>query len=149
MKHKPWWKWLLFWHPLLVVLLWCIVLPALIYGLAVPSAPPLLAYGSYALSAYALVLLVLALPRMIRMARRFRDTNRIALRFRGDTVWRTSALLRFSLLLNLLYAALQLVSGIYYRSVWFYSLSAYYALLALMRIFVLRRLRREHDLLTE
>lgn len=149
MKHKTWWKRLLFWHPLLVILLWCAALPMLIYGLAVPDAHPAVVYGSYALSAYALVLLVLALPRMIRMAQQFRDTNRIALRFRGDTVWRTSTMLRFSLILNTLYAALQLVSGFYYRSIWFYALAAYYALLALVRLFVLRRLRREHDLLTE
>ncbi len=42
-------------------------------------------------------------------------------------------------MVNLLYIALKLTSGIYYRSWWFITLAAYYALLAVMRFLLLWR----------
>ena len=43
----------------------------------------------------------------------------------------------------MLYAVLQLGSGIYYHSAWFYTLSGYYVILAVMRYFLLKETRHK------
>ncbi|MBP0964064.1 MAG: hypothetical protein J5999_02100 [Oscillospiraceae bacterium] len=50
-----------------------------------------------------------------------------------DIPFRTHISLYGSLAVNLVYAALNLVSGVMYSSVWFYILAFYYTVLALMR----------------
>lgn len=46
-----------------------------------------------------------------------------------------------SLLINTSYAAFQLVLGIYHCSFWFYAISVYYIMLAVIRFFLLRDIR--------
>lgn len=48
-----------------------------------------------------------------------------------------------SLVLNIAYAIMQFGLGMYNNSVWFYALSTYYFLLALMRFFLLKEARRD------
>ncbi|MBQ8236810.1 MAG: hypothetical protein IJZ39_01495 [Oscillospiraceae bacterium] len=100
-----------------------------------------LAYVSYGLSAYALILLCFRLPGIIRFWIHFRKTNSFALRYFSDLQYRTTLSLNFSTVINLLYAALQLYAGVQQASVWFYALAAYYAMLALMRFFLLKETR--------
>lgn len=104
-----------------------------------------LAYGSYGLSAYALVLLCFRLPGIIRFWINFRKTNPFAVRYFSDVQYRTTLSLHASTVINLLYAALQLWAGLQQHAFWFYALAVYYAMLALMRFFLLRQ-TRIHDL---
>ena len=108
------------------------------------SATPM-AYASYGLSAYALVLLCFRLPRIIRFSIRFKRTNPFAVRYFSDLQYRTNLSLYISTAINLLYAGLQLASGIQQQAVWFYALAIYYAMLALMRFFLLKQ-TRVHEL---
>ena len=98
-----------------------------------------LAYASYGLSAYALVLLCVRLPGIIRYWVNFKKTNPFAVRYFKDVQYRTRLSLNISTVINLLYAGLHLWSGARQHSVWFYSLAVYYARLALMRFFLLRQ----------
>lgn len=59
-------------------------------------------------------------------------------RFSTDSQFKTKLTLYFSVSFNLLYALFQLVMGIRESSVWFYALSAYYAVLGSMRFFLLK-----------
>ncbi len=43
-----------------------------------------------------------------------------------------------SVSINIFYAVIQLISGIYFHELWFYALAAYYILLIVMRVFLLR-----------
>ena len=128
----------------------CIALPSfalVIYVLDQGSHGPL-AYAVYVLSAYALVISITGGPGIITGFAQWikahpltRKMLRIPLvkRFAEDVRFRTSVSLYQGLLVNLLYIALKLTSGIYYRSWWFITLAAYYALLAVMRFLLLWR----------
>lgn len=105
-----------------------------------------LAYAAYLASAYALIVFLTGLPQIVRAAvgwaRGLSLTRRLleapaARRFFGDVAFRTRLMLWQGLAVNLLYAALKLVSGILYHSAWFLALAAYYALLAAMRVLLL------------
>ncbi len=118
-----------------------------IYVLASGMNGSALCYFSYILSAYALILVSTGLARILQ-AMRQKDAMPALLkkteafhavrRFREDIHFRTVCALSRGFLVNLLYIAVKLTAGIYYRSVWFLSLAVYYMLLAAMRFFLLR-----------
>lgn len=60
-------------------------------------------------------------------------------RYLTETAFRTQVSLYMALGINILYAAMKMLSGFYYHSVWFGTLAAYYAMLALMRFLLLRK----------
>nr|WP_325185130.1 hypothetical protein [uncultured Oscillibacter sp.] len=112
------------------------------------GGPP--AYLSYLASAYALTILVLGLPGAVRSARRWTDCHPLAKKIRSiplsrryveDITFRTEVSLGVGFAVNLLYIAMKLVSGIYYRSAWLIALAVYYTLLAVMRFLLLCRKR--------
>lgn len=70
-------------------------------------------------------------------------------RFVSDAKFRTEVSLYQGFAINLLYIAIKMASGIYYRSLWFISLAVYYILLAVMRFLLLHRRSRENDLLLQ
>lgn len=143
--------WLLFPHIAIVVLLVPIAAALLIHTFAFGSPDDAVAYVSYFLSAYALVIICVRAPRLFRAADRLREENPYVRRYIRDTRLRMKLSLYISVSINILYALLQLVSGIHYGSVWFYALSVYYTLLAVMRLLFLRDARRKErqDLLSE
>ena len=130
------------------------------YGLvitvfAVPIDHPAVEYASYLCSAYALIITITGFPHFrtfIRGIRRRVDehplmrklkSTAIGERYFSDVRFRSEVSLYQGLLINLLYIAMKLFSGVYYRSVWFIALAVYYALLALMRYLLLRRRKTE------
>ena len=111
-----------------------------------------LEYTSYIASAYALVISITGLPYLKMAAqkvkayilnhplmKKFRSTA-VGERFMRDIHFRTGVSLGGGLFINLLYIVMKLVSGIYYRSTWFIALAAYYALLAVLRLLLVRRM---------
>lgn len=131
--------WRLLFPPLALALILIPVAAVLvIYVLAGGQTSQWVAYGSYGLSAYALVVLCLRLPRWTRGFGRLKTENPYVHRYLTDVHWRIQLSLYISLTINILYALLQLCSGFYYHSIWFYALSGYYALLAFMRYFLLK-----------
>lgn len=113
----------------------------LVYSFAVESANSAVVYCSYALSAYGLALLCVRAPAVLRKAKRVKEENKYVNRYVTDVHLRVKLSLYTSLLLNTAYAVFQLALGLYHASVWFYSLALYYALLAVMRFFLLRDVR--------
>ena len=128
-------------HPVLAWPLMTAGFGLVLYAAFSGQADTPLAYASYGLSAYALILLCFRLPRIIRACIRFKRTNPFAVRYFADPQYRTTMSLNISTVINLLYAGLQLASGIQQHSLWFYALAVYYAMLALMRFFLLRQTR--------
>ena len=53
--------------------------------------------------------------------------------------------LSFSLFFNVAYALLQAAFGALYESVWFYTLAGYYAVLAVMRLFLLHYIKKNEQ----
>lgn len=135
--------------PLFVVMTAAPAFAAVIYVLVKNVSGPL-AYISYLASAYALIVLALGIPGMVRSARHWivchpltRKLLSIPLgrRYVRDVKFRTEVSLGIGFTVNLLYIAMKLVSGIYYRSTWFIALAVYYTLLAVMRFLLLYRRR--------
>lgn len=111
-------------------------------------------YAAYLLSAYAMILTVTGLPDIVRAGKRWIAEHplvRLLLRvpvfekYVREVSFRTEIALYQGLFVNLLYVALKLGSGIYYRSIWFGSLVIYYFLLAVMRFSLIHHVRSRKD----
>ena len=100
--------------------------------------------GSYVLAFYTLTILCARMPELVRGLQNFKSENRYVQLWTGDVRLRTNVTLSGSALWNGAYGALQLGLGIYHKSAWFYALAAYYATLAVMRLFLVRHTLR-HD----
>lgn len=121
----------------------CVVIPAFVlltYVLMGGINGPL-AYLSYAVSAYGLVVAVIWIVHSGKRIRAWTADIPFAQRYLKDAKWRTEISLYAGFAINLLYIALKMVSGLYYCSLWFVSLAVYYALLAVMRFLLLYRRR--------
>lgn len=81
-----------------------------------------------------------AVPERIRAQPLVRMVSERVLdqRFFTDALFRTKCMLYPGFAANLLYAVMQLVLGICYRSIWSGALAVYYALLAMMRLQLLK-----------
>ena len=101
------------------------------------------AYISYVLSAYSLIIVCI---RIIRMPKKGIQSalhrNPYVHRYLTDISFKTHVSLYLSLGLNLLFAAMKAFFGFHYHSVWFGTLAAYYIMLAVMRFLLLRYVNR-------
>ena len=105
-----------------------------------------IAYPSFALSAYALSILCARIARSAGAVKKGVQTaihsHPVTHRYFSDVSYKVHVSLYLSLGLNLLYAAMKLFYGAYYRSVWFGTLAVYYILLAVMRFLLLHHVSR-------
>ena len=111
----------------------------------------ILSYLAYILSAYAIIITITGINGIIEAVRngvkkltllkKIRSTA-LGSRFLEDAVFRSEIILNCGLIVNLLYVALNLFSGIRYRSTWFIALAFYYALLSAMRAMLARYVHR-------
>lgn len=99
-------------------------------------------YVVYVFSFYTLtvlcVLCVKVLPKRYRKIKQKVYDNPMGNRYLTDAEFKTHVSLYGSLAVNLLYAATNLISGIWYVSAWSVTLAAYYMILAVMRFLLLR-----------
>lgn len=133
---------ILFPHRGFVVLLVPISVILLIYSFTARNVDDMVQYLSYFLSAYSLTILCLRVPAIMRIMKAVRRRNKYLNLYFGDAALRVELSLYSSLALNSAYALMQFGLGLYNRSVWFYALSVYYFLLALMRFFLLKEARK-------
>lgn len=121
-----------------------------IYALAGENVNPAVAYVSYFLSAYALIITVTGITGVVRFVRQGIDKHplvRKALdvplvgRFLKEDLFRAEAALYQGFFINFLYAGIKMFAGIFYRSAWFATLAVYYILLAIMRASLLHFVR--------
>lgn len=131
-----------------------IALPAfalVTYVLATGLTDSPLSYVSYAASFYALTVVCANGPRVVSALRRDfprhplvekARNSRPGRRFLAEPAYRAEVALCAGLLVNLLYAAVKMISGIMYRSVWFGALAGYYLLLSALRYALLHHARR-------
>lgn len=97
-----------------------------------------LAVVSYVLSFYTLLTVCLRMPDIITFIRKIKNENKYLKQYFGDPELRVRISLHLSLLINISYAVFQIVLGAVHSSLWYYSLGAYYAVLSIMRFFVVR-----------
>lgn len=109
------------------------------------------AYIIYLLSAYSLVVFVVALPELIKKTKAFvldRRTVKKLLssslggRYLTDLTFRGGFSIYQVMTVNFLYALFRTVTGIMYSSVWFISMAVYHFLLGGMRAYLIFAFRR-------
>lgn len=102
------------------------------------------AYISYVLSAYGLTIVcarIYGIPKQVLTDMLYR--NKYVRRYLTDIVFKTHVSLYISLGINLLFAAMKLLFGVWYGSVWFGTRAVYYMMLAGMRFLLLRHVSRK------
>ncbi len=142
---------LIFFSPRLTIFLTALGFALVIAVFVVPIKFAPIEYFSYIASAYSLTLTIANFPRLLRFLKakkqmllqtkffiKIRSTGSGS-RFFEDVRFRTEISMYQGLLINILYIAIEIISGIIYKSAWFISLAIYYFLLALMRIILLRK----------
>lgn len=141
MDWKKLGKTLLFPHPAVVVLLCAIAVVMLVYTfVALDEADPVSIAG-YVISFYALTLVCIRIPAIIRWVQRFRQENKYYLLYKNDVQLRINISLYGAFGFNAVYAVFQLCLGLWHHSAWFYAMAGYYLLLALMRLTLVRHTR--------
>lgn len=144
MKFKQILRKIFFLPPLATVLIAVPSLTFVFIGLAM-GLDGVIAYISYALAAYGLVILVTGFKSIVEAVRRGVKNNPLTLalmkipivnRYFCDPLFKARVSLYFGLIINVVYIAIKLISGIYYQSIWLIALAIYYILLAVMRAFL-------------
>lgn len=130
----------------LIILLVPVCTAALVYTFIGGYETHPLAYVSYVLSFYTLTAIVVrcikVIPKHYRTAKEKVYSNPVGERIMTDMKFRTHISLYGSLGINLLYVALNAVSGFLYHTAWFFVLAFYYTILAVMRFLLLRFVNR-------
>lgn len=136
---------ILFPHPAVAAALIPAAAALLIYVFVSESAGPVMTYGAYLLSAYALSVACARIPAICAKAKDIKRGNPFISRYAADTKLRVRLSLCGSFVMNAAYALAQLWLGFIHHSLWFYALSGYYALLGVMRYCLLREMNK-HEL---
>ena len=101
-----------------------------------------LAYAGYVFSFYTLSVIVMrcikVIPAHYRKVKKAVYSNPLGNRFMKDMPFRTHITLYGSLMVNLLYVVFNIISGVLYKTAWFYILAIYYTILAFMRFLLVR-----------
>jgi hypothetical protein len=79
---------------------------------------------------------------MIKFFKTFKQENKYMQKWFSDVHLRMNVSLYGSLIWNVAFAIFQLGLGFYHKSFWFYSMSAYYVMLGVMRFFLLKHTRK-------
>lgn len=144
--------------PGLAIVLLCtaVTIALLVYTFVFNHEDSPIACPAYAFSAYTLTIACIWTAKEAgetkkRLEKAVRSVPLLD-RYLTDAAFKVHVSLYLSLGINILYAAIKMASGIYYHSIWFGTLSAYYMLLALMRFLLLRKTEWEtfgKDLISE
>ena len=105
-----------------------------------------LAYAAYILSFYTLSVIVLkcikVIPVHYKNVKEKIYNHPLGNRYFTDPKFKTHISLYRSLTVNLLYAAVNIISGFMYSTAWFFVLAFYYTILAVMRFLLVRFVNR-------
>lgn len=100
------------------------------------------AYITYVLAFYSLVVICIAsyltFPRYFKSLKQKIYHTKFGNRYMTDVVFKTHVSLYISLTINLLYVAVNLFWGYWYKTAWFVIFAVYYSILAVMRFLLLR-----------
>ncbi len=129
-------KALIFPHIAIMIVLLPIATVFLIYSMVVLGTETIPSYISYVLAAYTLTVWCAKIPKLINFIKTFKNKNKYVVRYSEDVRLRVNISLFGSLIWNVAYAAFQFHLGMYHGSFWFYSMSAYYLSLVIMRSFL-------------
>ena len=129
---------LLYPHILVLILLIPISIGLLVYSMLNLGTTHFISIISYVLSFYTLTIVCFRIPDIIKIIDKIKNENKYLILWKNDSHLRIKISLIFSFVFNVVYAIFQLFIGIYHKSFWFFSMFAYYLLLAIMRYLLMR-----------
>lgn len=104
-----------------------------------------LAYITYFLSTYCLIIFVIWISKVIKnKTESFKKNSKIYKVYNENNIFINEKLLSFTFLINLIYGVFKLITGIYYNSAWFITFAVYYLLLCFMRGSLIHSIKKEH-----
>lgn len=124
---------------------------ALVFYMLAKGDNSILSYASYLISAYAMIITITGMngikTAFVDGVRNSAVTRKICSipageRFISDFKFRSRLSLYTGLVINLMYAAMKLFTGIWYGSAWFIILAGYYISLSVMRFMLIHHVRR-------
>lgn len=130
-----------------------IAIPSFVFLIVVLTGKinfPVLNYIAYILSAYALVISVTGISKIVTFARngvsehpfmKWLLSVPVVEKLIHENRFRTEIALYPGLCINVLYVIFKTATGMYYRSAWFLSLGVYYLALAIMRFLLIHYIR--------
>jgi len=128
----------LFPHIAVLLLLLPISVAFLVYSMTQLGTESVWSIISYVLSAYTLTIWCFKIPAIIAWVKRMKSENKYVVRYLSDERLRVNISLFISLLLNAVYAPLQLGLGIFHGSFWYYSMAWYYISMCILRYSLIR-----------
>lgn len=131
-------KSLLFPHISVLLFLLPVGLVLLVYSMITLEETSPVRIASYTIAFYTLLIWCVRVPSIILFFQSLKRENKYIKAWATNPRLRMNITLSGNILWNGAYAALQLGMGIYHHSAWFYSLAAYYILLAAMRFLLVR-----------
>jgi len=129
-------------HFVIIIFLLPISIVSLVLSLIYLTSTSVLAIISYLLSFYTLLVICMKIPNIIQFYKNFKKKNKFMQRWNSDVHLRINFSLYGSLVWNIAFAIFQLWLGLYHKSFWFYSMFAYYVILAVMRFFLVKHTRK-------
>ena len=141
MNWKKFGKALIYPHLAIILLFLPISVAFLTFSLIYFDSTSMISIVSYLFAFYMLVVICFMIPRIITFIKKIKNENKYIKRLLSDVHLRVNLTLYGSLLWNGAFAIFQLGLGFYHKSFWFYSMSAYYVVLAIMRFFLVRHTR--------
>lgn len=136
-------KFFFFPHVAIVLLVDILSAPAFLYSLFKFPLFHHITIISFVFFVYAVLLTLCALPEIVLRLTGKKLRTEYLHRLASDTQLQINISLYGTLAYNTLYATFQLFTGLYYNSIWYLSIAAYYILLAVMR-FSLLHYSRSH-----
>ena len=134
---RKFYKKALFPHVAVMILLLLLSVAALIAAFLFLGSEHPVSYGCYVLAAYTLTVYCFRIPDIVKFVRRQINGNKFLNKLTTDVHYRVKMSLHGAFYFNMVYALFQLGMAILRSSILFYSLAAYYFLLALMRMYLL------------
>lgn len=102
----------------------------------------LLAYGSYVISAYTLVLYTMDVPEAYRCMRCLLEKKRYTRRYLKEAAYRSMVSLYVGLMINCSYAVMKLYTGFHYQSLWLCAIALYYMILSVTRFLLIKGVKK-------
>lgn len=141
MKSSKFFKAIFYPHLALIITFLPVTIALLVFSLIYFDTTSFVSVVSYILASYMLTVICFRIPNMISFIKTLRKENKYIQKWFSDTHLRINVSLYGSLVWNVAFAIFQLGLGFSHNSFWFYSMSAYYIMLAIMRFFLLKHTR--------
>ncbi len=125
-------------HIAIILVLFPLSMVLMICSMLYFGTKSIISIVSYVFAVYALCTVFFRIHNIISWCKKVKNDNKYIKRITTDTQFRMNISLYCSLLWNLAYALFQLCLGFYHMSFWFYSMAAYYLMLAIMRFYLVR-----------